>query len=161
MTFHTVTYCKKANKNIIIIHQHSRILPEGLGQSYKWKKWETSAHWKRKKLKSQLKLKGMWLRIMYISYKCWSISKYQLQLQPTVYRQVTDRLPTAGQHVTDSRPSAIGGLLPNCRPTVSGGERFFTITKETTWSKNSCQRKQHDGRDQARTTDPQVESPIH
>ena len=59
MTFHTVTYCKKANKNVTIIYRHSGMLQEGLGQSYKWKKMvdrETSARWKRKKLKSRLKL---------------------------------------------------------------------------------------------------------
>ena len=34
------------------------------------------------------------------------------------------------------------------------------LDKETTWSKVSCLRKQHNGRDQARTTDLQVERPV-
>ena len=44
MTFHTVTYCKKANKNVTIIYRHSGMLREGLGQSYRWKKWRTGKH---------------------------------------------------------------------------------------------------------------------
>ena len=40
MTFHTVTYCEKANKNVTIIYRHSGMLREGLEQSYErdWSK---------------------------------------------------------------------------------------------------------------------------
>ena len=45
--------------------------------------------------------------------------------------------------------------------TVTGGHivsNFIPEWRETRWSKVSCLRKQHDGRDQAPITDLQVES---
>ena len=79
------------------------------------------------------------------------ISKLSSQFQPTVYRQLTDRLPTdarqsadrslplwknlsADRRLTVGRLSAdcqptIGQLSANSWPTVGGGELFFTFTK--------------------------------
>ena len=58
---------------------------------------------------------------------------------PTDYQQSADMLPTVGCLSTDrslkpwKKLSAdcwptVGRLLANCRPTVGGGELFFTIT---------------------------------
>ena len=43
---------------------------------------------------------------------------YQFQFQPTVYRQVTDRLPTVGRHVTDSRLSVDRQIAKTMEKTV-------------------------------------------
>ena len=61
------------------------------------------------------------------------------QFQPTVYRQLTDRLPTDGQQLADrslplwknlsaDRRLTVGRLSADSWPTVGGGELFFTFT---------------------------------
>ena len=42
------------------------------------------------------KIEGYVIKNYLYLIKCRSISKYQFQFQPTVYQQVTDRLPTVG-----------------------------------------------------------------
>ena len=93
MTSHTVTCCKKANKNIIIIYQHSRILREGLGQSYKGKKWRTGQQTALKEKEIEVsveialkKLEGYVIK----NYLYLIMPKYQLQFQPTNYSRTSN-----------------------------------------------------------------------
>ena len=77
------------------------------------------------------------------------ISKLSSQFQPTVYRQLTDRLPTDGRQSADSRLTdryhcgktcrpTVGRLLADSWPTVGGGELFFTFTKSSMDNNNNA-----------------------
>ena len=66
----------------------------------------------------------------------------------TLYRHITDKLPTSYRHITNCRPT-VGHLSADCRPTDSlcfgenlsadrfFGELFFTITKKISKNKHT------------------------
>ena len=88
MTFHTVTYCKKANMNVTSIYQH--VTNE---KKKKWKEIEVSVEIVLKKIEGYVIKNYLYLIKLMSKYLEVSISISTDSL-PTSYRQITNRRPT-------------------------------------------------------------------
>ena len=86
-----------------------------------------------------------------VYHTVWMLHKAKTaRLVITLYRHITDKLPTSYRHITNCRPT-VGRLSADCRPTDSlcFGENLSAVYRRPTDSQQTADSRPTDGRQSA------------